>query len=102
MLKIKSDLTRFPRTIFLSHLYSDRYLLTQPLPVELEFGAKEITIVSYDLNIYGVGETEDEAIDDFCLSLIETYEDIENHQNALGSYLQQIWNYLSKVVSKEA
>lgn len=59
---------------------------------------KKTIATSYDLNTFGCGETEDEAIRDLCESIIEYYEHLKSNYNRLGVLLQRDWDFLSRII----
>jgi len=48
----------------ISDLRSNEYQLVRPLPVTISEEDNLPVVTSYDLNLFGYGETEDEAIQD--------------------------------------
>ena len=84
-------------------MYGGRKLalrLTIPLYVTVEPG-ETIAVSNSDLDTFGYGETEDEAIADFCECVAESYWELKEEQDNLGPHLAWIWAYLSRIVVEE-
>lgn len=73
--------------------------LAAPLFVTVQRGDKVI-VNNSDLDIFGYGDTESEAIDDFRQCAVETYFDLKADQDRLGPHLQRVWNFLSHMVAE--
>lgn len=71
--------------------------LTAPLYVTVEPG-ENVVVSNADLDIFGYGETEDEALRDFCQCVSETYFELKEEQDSLGPHMERIWNYLSRAI----
>ena len=75
-----------------------------PLPVtiseEKNLEEKLYIVASHDLNLFGCGETEDEAIQDMCEAIVEYYEDIENYKGELGKIAIRDKHFLERIIQK--
>lgn len=106
-LEIKTLTFKFPevwreaiRIYRLRMLDSDKYVLRRVLFVQIEKTEGGETFIAKipSLEIFGVGDTQEEAIKDFQLSLIEDYEILKEEKDKLSSYLQGHCNNLTKIL----
>ena len=83
-------------------LDSNRLRLKQPISVSLIYSSdNNLWIVDNpELNIYGEGEDENQAIDDFKQVLEETYFGLKKDKENLGPELKKKWSILSKIVEE--
>lgn len=72
--------------------------LVAPLYVALEEEDGTVVASNADLDLFGYGDTEAEALQDLREVMIETYHDLKANQSTLGPHLQTIWNYLNRVI----
>ncbi|MCE7987235.1 MAG: hypothetical protein DYG89_39190 [Caldilinea sp. CFX5] len=72
--------------------------LVAPLYVTIEEEDGTVVASNADLDLFGYGDTEAEALQDLREVIIETYHDLAANQANLGPHLQTIWNYLNRVV----
>jgi hypothetical protein len=89
------------KSIFLQNLRHQCYILKQPLSVTLESEDSEIVASCYDINMYGCGDNEEEAIDDLCTVIVEYYESLKEDKEKLGCLPQKHWIYLSNVIEEK-
>ncbi|MEK6733563.1 MAG: hypothetical protein AABY27_00445 [Pseudomonadota bacterium] len=82
------------------NLRSDKYQLATSLPVTISEEDNLYVITSHDLNLFGYGETEDEAIQDLCETIVEYYEDIENNKENLGKIPTRDKHFLERIIQK--
>ena len=87
------------RALFIHSLHDPRLRLNVSLPITLEDDGYQFVAYAPDLDIYGLGETEYEAIEDLRQSIVDLYFDLKAEK--LGGDLQKIWNYLQSVVTEE-
>lgn len=90
----------FPKQIQLFNLRSTEYALTQPISVFLEEDQGQYVATFFDTGDFGVGETEQEAIDDLCSNVIAEYESLWTETAKLGSLPAQTWAFLSELICK--
>jgi predicted RNase H-like HicB family nuclease len=84
-------------------LESERLQLKQPIIVSLyysEEGAGWI-VDCPELNVYGEGEDEQQAIDDFKSALEEFYFSLKKDREKLGPELRNKWGILQKIVEEK-
>jgi hypothetical protein len=72
--------------------------LIAPLYVIVEEQDNLVVASNADLDVFGYGDTEAEALQDLREVIVETYADLSLHQHKLGPHLQAIWNYLNRVI----
>ena len=73
----------------LKELKSDKYVLRKALFVQIEKTQDGETFIAKIpwLDVYGLGETEEQAVEDFQLSLIEDYELMKEEEDRLSDHL---------------
>ena len=73
----------------LRELESDRYALRKVLFVQIEKTEDRETFIAKIpwLDVYGLGPTEEQAVEDFQLSLIEDYELMKEEEDRLSDHL---------------
>lgn len=86
------------RVIPLADIRNTHLKLSQHLPILLEWDGYQYIASSIDLETYGSGETEWEAIDDFRKEVVKLYNDLKSNQENLGPNLEKIWQYLKSIV----
>jgi predicted RNase H-like HicB family nuclease len=89
------------KSIFLQNLRHPSYILKQPLSVTLESEDSEIVASCYDVNMYGCGDSEEEAIDDLCSVLVEYYETLKEDKEKLGIIPKKHWGFLSSIIEEK-
>lgn len=84
-------------------LESERLKLRQPVVVSLGYSQEGgIWVVDCpELNLYGEGKDESQAIKDFKVVLEEFYFSLKKDKEKLGSELKQKWNILQKVIQEK-
>lgn len=99
VLKDREEQEIFP----IQFLDSEKLELQQPIIVRSVYSSQSNTCVvdHFELNIYGEGRDESEAVEDFKLSLEETYFDLKKDKEKLGPYLLKEWQILNKVIKEK-
>ena len=87
------------KVVALQDLRDPKLRLTQPLYVLIE-DREPVMVSNVDLDIFGYGDTEDEAVQDFCECVVETYWDLKEAADRLGPHLQRIWDFLDRIVQE--
>lgn len=84
-------------------LDSEKLELQQPIIVRSIYSLQSnIYVVDHvEFNIYGEGRDEHEAIDDFKLSLEETYFDLKKDKDNLGPFLLKQWQLFNKAIKEK-
>ncbi len=88
------------RTIFLRNLGHPKYRLRSALPVALEVDGPHVVAYSHDLNMFGWGDVEDEALIDFKGAVCELYESLREDPAKLGPHLQETLRYLEQMITE--
>lgn len=78
----------------LQDLRSEKLRLVAPLFVTIEEQDELVVASNADLDVFGYGDTEAEALQDLCDIIAETYLDLKTEQGNLGPYMQTIWSHL--------
>ncbi|MBU0568494.1 hypothetical protein KJ693_05200 [bacterium] len=85
------------KNIFLSNIGVNGYHLRNFIPINIEY--EEIFVaISYDINMFGYGDTEQEAIRDLCESIVEYYEDLKESKDELGPIPASDYDFLKDVI----
>lgn len=88
------------KNVTILNLGHEKYIFKSPFPVNILVEDDTYIATSYDLNLFGYGETEDEALRDLCESIIEHYEHLKTNQSNLGSLLKRDWNFLARMIEE--
>jgi len=86
-------------------LYSLRYpglRLRNPIAISLEDDGAQVIASAYDLELFGYGETEGEALDDLRHTIVDLYLTLRENINTLGALPKQVWEYLADTVEEES
>ena len=86
------------KNITILNLGHGRYLFKSPFPVNIVYDEETYIASSYDLNTFGNGDSEDEALRDLCESIIEYYEHLKSNQHKLGPLLKRDFAFLSQMI----
>ena len=86
------------KVFFINSLHNSHLSLCAPISVSLEYDDYQFIAYAPDLDIYGCGDSEYEAIEDLRESIVELYFDLK--EEALGSDLQKIWEYLRLIITE--
>ena len=84
-------------------LDSEKLQLKQPIVVSLSHSPEDgIWVVDCpELNLYGEGEDENQAIKDFKLALEESYFSLKKDKEKLGTELKQKWDILQQIIQEK-
>lgn len=94
--------TKQSKQILLNNLRSFNLDLKQPLLAVIEYEENEIVCDCPDVDIYGVGDTEQEAIVDFSENLEDFYYLLQKEgEKKLAKQMLHIWRFLTKVVKEK-
>ena len=85
-------------SVSISTLHDLRLRLRQQITVSLEYDGYQFIAYAPDLDIYGWGDTEYEAIEDLRQSIVELYFDLKGEK--LAPSLRKIWDYLNSIVEE--
>lgn len=87
------------KSFFINTLHNSSLELIIPIPIVLDNDSYQFIAYSSDLDVFGCGETEYEAIEDLRQSIVDLYFDLKEEK--LGSDLQRIFDYLQSVVKEK-
>ena len=89
------------RIVAIQNLNSDKIELKSPLVVTIEpTNQGGFVFWSEDLNTWGEGRSEEEAKNDFLLSLEELYFDLKQDKDKLGPAMERIWIFFQKMLKE--
>ncbi len=86
------------KNITILNLGHVKYIFKSPFPVNIVLEDNVYIAFSYDLNLFGYGENEDEAVRDLCESIIEHYEHLKSNRENLGYLLKRDWEFLTRLI----
>jgi hypothetical protein len=81
----------------LQDLRDTKLRLVAPLFVTIEEQDGVVVASNVDLDVFGYGDTEAEALQDLRDIIVETYFDLKANRDQLAPHLQAIWLYLDRV-----
>jgi predicted RNase H-like HicB family nuclease len=83
--------------------FLEKLHLRQPIAVSLSYSLEDkIWVVDCpELNLYGEGEDEQRAIDDFKNALEEFYFSLKRDKEKLGPELKKRWELLQKIIEEK-
>ena len=99
-LQIKEKVTPIvvDKNVTILNLGHEKYFFKSPFPINIQVEDDTYIAASYDLNLFGYGESEDEALRDLCDSIVEHYEHLKSNETKLGPLLKRDWNFLSRMI----
>ncbi len=86
------------KSILIASLHDSRLKLKETISVFLENDGHQFIAYAPDLDIYGCGDLEYEALEDLRASIVDLYFDLKGEK--LAPSLQKIWDYLSSIVEE--
>jgi len=86
------------RTITIQNLRSKKLRLVSPLWCALEHADQIYVVSSDDVDIYGYGETEYQAMKNFSSDIETLYFDLKDEQKNLGQKMQECWDFLRSII----
>lgn len=77
--------------VLLTQIGDPRYCLRQPLLLAQETGegGEKIVFDEAEIDLYGVGETTQEAVDEYVSMLVDLFEELVNSKNILSQHLSE-------------
>lgn len=73
---------------------TDKFLHIFEIPVTIEIDEDVIVVTDYIVHMYGVGNDEQEAIEDYKISIKAYLEELQEDEDRLGSNLKKHLYYL--------
>ena len=101
MKELLANLRRYPKQIQLENLRNQRYELMHPIFILLEEDDGQYAATWYDGDVFGYGDSEQEAVDDLCETITATWEVLKKEaqtQHGLGDALTMQWHFLQKII----
>lgn len=93
--------TKQSKQVLLGNLRCFNLRLKQPLLVSVEQNEKEFVCDCPDVDIYGVGDTEQEAIVDFSENLEDFFYLLKKEgEKKLGKQMIHIWRFLETIIEE--
>ncbi|MBN1348613.1 hypothetical protein JXJ21_04325 [candidate division KSB1 bacterium] len=89
------------KTIQVKTLNHPNFELRQPLVITVQEDRQNIIANYNELDSFGCGCTESEAVVDLLNEIIETYVDLESEEKALQPTAKRLWNHLQNVVVRK-
>ena len=87
----------FYKNIFIDSLNSDRYLLKKRISVTIEYFENTYIATNYDLDIYGYGDSEIEALDELKTLIVEYFEDLKDEKD-LAPLPQKMMTFYREII----
>lgn len=84
----------------IQNLRSLKLQLKAPLYVSMEYNDGVFVVYSDDLNLYGEGEIELNAIRDFCEEVENLYFSLQKSKDKLGQAMEENWRFLKSVIKE--
>jgi hypothetical protein len=100
--EIQSQINREdPTTVLrkIRNLWSLKYKLVEEISIVVTHYDEEYVVESNDFDGYGSGETEQDAIKDFCSDLVSFYEELETNHPKLGNDLMLQYYFLKGLIT---
>ena len=86
------------RPILLYSLRHPHLRLVEPLSVSLEYDGEQVITYAPDLDLFGYGDTESEALDDLRRTVADLYYTLQEEREFLGPMPAQVWGYLAHTI----
>ena len=87
------------RNLLIGSLLHEKLELRTPLPVLLEYDGVQYIAASADLDVFGAGKTESEALADFRRAVADFYFSLKGDR--LGADLKRRFAYLRSVIREK-
>ena len=86
------------KTVFIHSLDNVSLSMDKAIPVTIEYWGEYVTAFSYDIEEYGVGVDEFEALKNFRDSIADLYSILKENKDNLGSIAKRQWDYLTNII----
>lgn len=86
------------KTAFIQDLGDPRVTLLRSIPVSIDFWPDHVTACSFDIEEFGIGADEFEAVSELKASLADLYFLLKNEQGHLGPLPQKQWDFLRGII----
>jgi hypothetical protein len=88
------------KPILMYSLHYPSLKLKEPLAVHLEYDREQVIAYCYDLDVFGYGDTESEALEDLRRTIKDLYFELEENKEKLGPFPKKVWDYLSRILEE--
>ena len=85
------------KNIFIDSLNSDKYFIRKPISVTIERFENVYLATNYDLDIYGYGDSEAEALDELKSLILEFFEDLKDEKDLAPVPKKMMAFYIKKL-----
>ncbi len=85
--------------ILIGSLRDGRLRVVEPIQVNLYRESESLVAEATDLNEFGFGNNQSEAIIDLQQTIAELYFSLRDHKDRLGPDLQRVWETLNRTVN---
>jgi len=68
--------------------------------VALEYDEGQVIACAPDLDLFGYGDTENEALDDLRRTVADLYYTLKEEHASLGPMPAQVWDYLARTIAE--
>jgi len=89
------------KSVLINSLHNPLLKLEEPLVAHLEYDDEGVIAFCYDLDIFGHGDTEGEALEDLRKTISDLFFELESNKDNMGPFPEKIWGYLSGIVEKK-
>ena len=96
-----SPRTKVPEQILLGSLRDGRLRVYSPIKIRFTSEGKHTIAEAVELNEFGFGENQSEALADLQRAIAELYFTLEKEQDHLGTDLQGVWAILQEKIHKQ-
>ncbi len=90
------------KSILLYSLRHPHLRLKEPVVVLLEHDDGQMIAQAYDLDLFGYGSSESEALADLRQTIADLYFELKENVGKLGPLPEQVWGYLKDIVGEES
>ena len=88
---------RQQKTVFIRDLHDPGLSVAEPISASIDFSDGQVTACCYDVEQFGVGADEFEALDDLRATIVELYRTLKNEPQ-LGPLPERQLDYLNRVI----
>jgi len=88
------------KPILIYSLHHPHLKLREPLAVYLEHDGEQMIAFCYDLDVFGYGDTETEALQDLRQTAADLYFALRDNRNELGPLPEKVWDYMTSIVEE--
>lgn len=99
--RIVAESKRKLGNVYIQNLRHPNYVLKESIPISLELEENKVIASYYDIDMYGSGDNEEEAINDLCEVVVEYYESLKEDQGKLGPLPEKHWLHLRRIIEEQ-